>query len=662
MHLPTESSSEGNASICSIQASSEPSLARARVHNVVSIAKQKTRDVLHIEQFDNNDEEEHVEKSGAQETFREIIDSPAFNNSRLLNRARIGQTGIPDKVIATIQATGHFIVSPKAALKTRATRKTAGRLANSQPYLSKDADLKFLEAYDDLHNADGARDHGNRGEGPEKGQKSVGDCEGNLKRLEAARESMRVAWLTTRHVQRVRVIEMTPPPPLNNAAFEKLDEYGYKEFQWGNWLTYNLLRISHSYTAQYVDDFDSLPYDTDTLRRHIERFITVSGPLQAFLSDIRHIYRWDDPFRTGKLMALYFFLWTISHIGTFFWGYIIYSCIMNYYYPTSVEELRNGIRRSIDRGATALKIGEMIDQHGSKEWLEPLLDEIGPYLQVQLVDIANFFEVVYNFYHWSSPSATRNSLCLMAALFILAAFGDYEFLMKGVWFVVGFCFFINWPISSLYPRYRLIVSPFKVLFWDVPTHAELCFQYLNGRASVARQAILSSVNNKDPAQASSSVATNTIANNKAVFNKTQAPCNCPEKEREVLNLTCTYLGTPGKFIILTSGLRFEPLSKLSKHEALSKSYSELVEMTKRTTTSSILSPLAKALDLDKLELKFIKKEGGEHPNIKGRERPRAVLLENMKERDKAFNAIIGFSGLRWQNLQKEPDIDKKPTK
>ena len=51
---------------------------------------------------------------------------------------------------------------------------------------------------------------------------------------------------------------------------------------------------------------------------------------------------------------------------------------MNYYYPTSLKELREGIERSIERGATALKIGELMDKHGSDEWLGPLMDELGP--------------------------------------------------------------------------------------------------------------------------------------------------------------------------------------------------------------------------------------------------------------------------------------------
>lgn len=79
-----------------------------------------------------------------------------------------------------------------------------------------------------------------------------------------------------------------------------------------------LLYITHDFTAQYVDDFEELPFDSDTLRRHVERLITVSAPLQAFISDLRRIYRWEDPARTGRWMALYFFLWYISHVMTFF--------------------------------------------------------------------------------------------------------------------------------------------------------------------------------------------------------------------------------------------------------------------------------------------------------------------------------------------------------
>jgi hypothetical protein len=67
----------------------------------------------------------------------------------------------------------------------------------------------------------------------------------------------------------------------------------------------------------------------------------------------------------------------------------------NYFNPTTVEELRESIERSIDRGTAALKVGELMDKHGNEDWLEPFMNEIGPHLQVQINDLANLLEVVY---------------------------------------------------------------------------------------------------------------------------------------------------------------------------------------------------------------------------------------------------------------------------
>jgi len=76
---------------------------------------------------------------------------------------------------------------------------------------------------------------------------------------------------------------------------------------------------------------------------------------------------------------------------------------MEYYYPTSLEELRNGTERTIDRGATAFKVDELMDTLGSGDWLSPLMDELGPFIQVQVEDLANRFKAAYNFYHSHSP-------------------------------------------------------------------------------------------------------------------------------------------------------------------------------------------------------------------------------------------------------------------
>ena len=80
-----------------------------------------------------------------------------------------------------------------------------------------------------------------------------------------------------------------------------------------------------------------------------------------------------------KLRYICHWFWLITSVGV-----TLYSAILNYVYPSSLEELRQVIERTIDRGATAFKIGEMMDKHGSDDWLEPFLQELGPFIQYVL--------------------------------------------------------------------------------------------------------------------------------------------------------------------------------------------------------------------------------------------------------------------------------------
>lgn len=51
------------------------------------------------------------------------------------------------------------------------------------------------------------------------------------------------------------------------------------------------------------------------------------------------------------------------------------------------------MQRAHDRHQSAYKFGELIDKHGDQNWVEPLMQEIGPHLQLQLGDIGNMLEV-----------------------------------------------------------------------------------------------------------------------------------------------------------------------------------------------------------------------------------------------------------------------------
>lgn len=196
-------------------------------------AKRKAKHILHIESSSDEDDEYHA-------AINELDNSPAFNTSKFLNRARIGTSGLRGKAVDLVQGTADAILNPKEAIKTRATKKTAGSLAKSRPFLSRKADLEFLEAHDNLERAEERRRDGTDDEDNAARRKaSVDGCEERVESLERARQNMRVAWITARHVQRVRVVDSIPPAPFpDDSFFEQEDDCGFLEFNWGKWIAY----------------------------------------------------------------------------------------------------------------------------------------------------------------------------------------------------------------------------------------------------------------------------------------------------------------------------------------------------------------------------------------------------------------------------------------
>lgn len=67
--------------------------------------------------------------------------------------------------------------------------------------------------------------------------------------------------------------------------------------------------------------------------------------------------------------------------------------LKNRYFPRSAEQLRESIERSLEGEGTPFQIGELIDKHGRAHWLEPLIEGLGPFVQLQLSDMANMLEV-----------------------------------------------------------------------------------------------------------------------------------------------------------------------------------------------------------------------------------------------------------------------------
>ena len=112
---------------------------------------------------------------------------------------------------------------------------------------------------------------------------------------------------------------------------------------------------------------------------------------------------------------------------------------------------------------------ELIIRHGPDAWLDPLLNELGPWLQLQLGDVADFLEAASSYYDWRNVSSTTATSVVYAALLAVSAIPDLEYSIKVFWLACGLYFFVSRPVATLYPRFRHVMDPMRWMYWDSPT-------------------------------------------------------------------------------------------------------------------------------------------------------------------------------------------------
>lgn len=250
----------------------------------------------------------------------------------------------------------------------------------------------------------------------------------------------------------------------------------------------------------------------------------------------------------------------------------------------------------------------------------------------------------------------------MIMIFVVCILGSTTFGLSVFYLTCGFVFFVCWPIASNYPKYRLLVSPLKWAFWDVPTHAEWSFQYLQQRSVGVLKALEKETGDwtgtegledvKAGANGLHVTAKNDLGD-ESISGFTVATDNGLHRAADILQVRCMHANIPGHLIISATGIRFHSSLPHSANVEPSSNffvaYKQIDEIRKRTASSWGLKTVSKyTVGLEKLELKVWNLEDLDDP--KESESGHTIMLEAMPERDKAFNAIIGFSGRRWQNL------------
>lgn len=368
---------------------------RSKLRTLKYKTKAKTKALLHLKPSEPPLIVEADREDGG--ALSNIQNDPAFHPTRVIEEAGklLGeQRGPVDKTKDRMKNLGTTIAHPRAAIKAKAKKTTAAGLSSTHPpQLSQGADQQLLELHDDLSKAEWRCSRVVTSDEEGGSDTDVKTRKDKITKMEDYRESMRVAW-TTKHIDRVRVVQhQLVQKPSKKVFVEKNEKGEVVKVRWAEYLGHFLLYHTQSFSAQYIDDFDTLPFDIDTLRDHIERIVIASAPWQKWLMDIRTIYRWEDPKRTSLWLLVYATCWYYQFFLGFVYGYSIYLVLANRYFPSSVAALRESERRAKEREGTAFQLGELMHKHGQEGWIEPLVEEVGPYVQVQVGDMADMLEV-----------------------------------------------------------------------------------------------------------------------------------------------------------------------------------------------------------------------------------------------------------------------------
>ena len=218
-----------------------------RFSGLTSRTKTKTKKIFKMKGgHDGRPDSEDEEPLGSLEH------NPAFNPSDLRKRRRFRPSKTADKALGTMQTIGNAVLHPKDAIKRGATRTTAGQLSKAErPYLSRKADLEFLQAHDNLKQAESSGSS-KQVTSDEEQDPLVSSQRDKIKEMEAHRESLRAAWTTSRHVRRVRVVPKRHIKFPENESFVERDEHGnFVRYDWLTWLGY--VCFHHPYYGSWTD-------------------------------------------------------------------------------------------------------------------------------------------------------------------------------------------------------------------------------------------------------------------------------------------------------------------------------------------------------------------------------------------------------------------------
>lgn len=330
-----------------------------------------------------------------------------------------------------------------------------------------------------------------------------------------------------------------------------------------------------------------------------------SSSLQKRISRLRRLWQWEQPRRSAAWFAIWLIVWYSNRVFTFMFCILGYTIARSREQPERMQMLKESHDRIGDENATPDTFGEMINRHGSSDWLDPMIEGIGPIIQPQVKVLADWMEMFTNFYEWKTTRATAVLVSVIGCAIAIATFLSTELILRILTLATIVGFFIDRPISWRAPDYYSVVAPMHWIFWDIPTHIESSFKYLRGQAKQMRIDALGS---------------------DSLISSTGNP-NTPAQD--IFATPCKWNDITGSVVITFTSIRFT--RRFPKEILWESSFTSLLELRKGDGKTAIVKRSENFL-----ELRF--RDGV------------VVKLEKLEKKDELFNIILAFSGLVWKQL------------
>ncbi|KAL8669396.1 MAG: hypothetical protein Q9168_006008 [Polycauliona sp. 1 TL-2023] len=366
---------------------------------------------------------------------------------------------------------------PLDAVKAKTQRKTNQEVATNllSPEVTHAQDVELIHSQDTLNNAQSESERAKA-------------CE-NLETLKKARQDLFVRWTMDRHVLKLKQLGTKTTLERERQRKEPDSQQTPKSEHLG-WKAYGqqlVLQLAEQYGGQYIGSFaEPPPASQETVSASVERLLIASSPWQELAMHTRRVYRWEDRRETSMYLGAFTILWAYGLLSIAACLTLVAQVLRRRFEKPSVEKLRQDITRTEDSLSTARTLSEQIEKRGAHGWIDPLIEDMGEWLLLQLGDMANLLEILLNeasplanlpstdsFYEWRQPVRTAWTLCWFSLGCIAFHLTPVWLLVKALSLLSGLTFFGLFPIASWYPEYRLLVSPIKWLLWDIPNHGDL---------------------------------------------------------------------------------------------------------------------------------------------------------------------------------------------